>query len=229
MEKQKIDARLILRQIAMFSELEELQIDQLAQNCLFLKVKPHDLIVQEGMVLNAFYFVISGSVLIYACTIHGKEKVIEIIKTQQSFGEALMFLNQQSPVNVRALEQTHLLFVPKNAVFSAIEKDKQFAFKMLAALSKRLHAMLCDIQAYTMQSGMERVVHYLLSEVHDFNALNCEVAFQKNRIASRLSMTPEYFSRILHELKSKGLIGIERRSIVVFSAQNLKDSLCNLA
>ncbi len=35
----------------------------------------------------------------------------------------------------------------------------------------------------------------------------------KATIASRLSLTPEYFSRVLHELESRGLIQIDRRDI----------------
>jgi CRP/FNR family transcriptional regulator, dissimilatory nitrate respiration regulator len=35
----------------------------------------------------------------------------------------------------------------------------------------------------------------------------------KAAIASRLSMTPEYFSRVLHELEAKGLIEMDKREI----------------
>ena len=37
----------------------------------------------------------------------------------------------------------------------------------------------------------------------------------KAAIASRLSMTPEYFSRVLHELESQGLIVIDKREITI--------------
>ena len=35
----------------------------------------------------------------------------------------------------------------------------------------------------------------------------------KAAIASRLSLTPEYFSRVLHELESAGLIQVDKRDI----------------
>jgi CRP-like cAMP-binding protein len=35
----------------------------------------------------------------------------------------------------------------------------------------------------------------------------------KATIASRLSITPEYFSRVLHELEQAGLIRIDKRDI----------------
>jgi hypothetical protein len=39
------------------------------------------------------------------------------------------------------------------------------------------------------------------------------LAVSKATVASRLSLTPEYFSRVLHELEGAGLIRIERRQI----------------
>jgi len=37
----------------------------------------------------------------------------------------------------------------------------------------------------------------------------------KATIASRLSLTPEYFSRVLHELEAEGLIEIDKRDICI--------------
>ena len=43
----------------------------------------------------------------------------------------------------------------------------------------------------------------------------------KSTVASRLSLTPEYFSRVLHELESAGLIEIEKRDIRILDANRL--------
>ena len=44
---------------------------------------------------------------------------------------------------------------------------------------------------------------------------------QKSLVASRLNLTAEYFSRILHELASAGVIRIEGRDIVILDAARL--------
>jgi len=43
----------------------------------------------------------------------------------------------------------------------------------------------------------------------------------KGTIASLLSVTPEHFSRILHELQARGLIEVDRRHIKILDAQGL--------
>ncbi|MGC4062995.1 MAG: helix-turn-helix domain-containing protein [Aquabacterium sp.] len=43
----------------------------------------------------------------------------------------------------------------------------------------------------------------------------------KGTIASLLSVTPEHFSRILHDLQARGLIAVQRRQIHILDAQGL--------
>jgi CRP-like cAMP-binding protein len=43
----------------------------------------------------------------------------------------------------------------------------------------------------------------------------------KATIASRLSLTPEYFSRVLHELEADGLIEIDKREIRILDVARL--------
>ncbi len=43
----------------------------------------------------------------------------------------------------------------------------------------------------------------------------------KGTIASRLSLTPEYFSRVLHELEAAGLIEIDKRDIRILDVKRL--------
>ena len=43
----------------------------------------------------------------------------------------------------------------------------------------------------------------------------------KSTIASRLSLTPEYFSRVLHELEAAKLITVQRRDIHIHDTAKL--------
>ena len=82
---------------------------------------------------------------------------------------------------------------------------------MLSGLSRRLHGLVRDVEAYTLRSGQERVIGYLLADVaDDLSGGVAEVHLTpgKSVIASRLNMTPEHFSRILHELGDSGLIEV---------------------
>jgi CRP-like cAMP-binding protein len=45
---------------------------------------------------------------------------------------------------------------------------------------------------------------------------------QKSLIASRLNLTPEYFSRILHDLSTAGLLRVEGRDIEILDPEGLQ-------
>ena len=52
-------------------------------------------------------------------------------------------------------------------------------------------------------------------------ALQVSLPVSKATIASRLSITPEYFSRVLHELEAAGLIRIDKREIHIPDVERL--------
>ena len=67
---------------------------------------------------------------------------------------------------------------------------------------------------------MQRVIGYLLRDVPSDGAQGSEphtvsLPVSKATIASRLSLTPEYFSKVLHELEAAGLIRIDKRDILI--------------
>jgi CRP-like cAMP-binding protein len=96
---------------------------------------------------------------------------------------------------------------------------------MLAGLSRKLHGLVRDVEAYTLRSGTERVVGYLLADVPDGaggEPVVVNLSAGKSVIASRLNMTPEHFSRILHDLAAAGTIEVEGRTIRIPSVERLR-------
>ena len=98
-------------------------------------------------------------------------------------------------------------------MLAGISRDCRFAMRMLAGLSSRLQGLLQDVAAYALHSGPQRVIGYLLRD-HDGAAhpdpITVPLPVSKATIASRLNLTPEYFSRVLHELQAAELIEVGR-------------------
>ena len=156
----------------------------------------------------------------------GQEKVIELIGPGGSFAEALMFLAKPSVVNAQALADSLLLSVQRHAVLEELRRDDRFALRLLAGLSRRLHGLVHDVQAYSLQSGVQRVIGYLLRDQQTDDAAGCgsvtvSLPVSKATVASRLSLTPEYFSRVLHELEAAQLIRVDKRDIHILDIARL--------
>lgn len=185
-----------------------------------------EMFFRVGQACEAFHVVVSGQIKLYVSSPAGQEKVIEIIGPGRSFAEALVFLGQPHIVNAQSLTDTLLVSVAKAAVLAEVERDPRFSLHMLAGISRRLHSLIHDVEGYALQSGMQRLIGYLLRDVeaavgHGSGSVSVHLPASKATIASRLSLTPEYFSRVLHELETQGLIQIDKREIRILDVHRL--------
>lgn len=207
--------------LPLFSSLSGDEITRLAQGCQLKRLTRGDMVFRTGEICDAFYVVILGQVKLYVSAPNGQEKVIEIVGPGCSFAEAMMFLEMPYILNVQSLTDSLLMCVSKKTVFGEIEQDSRFALRMLAGISKRLHGLVQDVEGYALHSGMQRLIGYLLRDVDDTSAVTVSLPVSKATIASRLSLTPEYFSRVLHELEAQGLIAIDKREVRILDVQKL--------
>jgi len=212
----QIKTQAFLANLPMFSEMGQADLDRIAAATVPVYCEKGRTIVQCGDPCNGFYVVVYGQVKLGFTSPQGVEKVVEIVRPGQSFGEALMFLDKPYIVFAQALADTMLLHVAKHAVFEELGRDALFSRRMLSGLARRLHGLVRDVEAYTLRSGQERVIGYLLGELGEdaeSGAAEVHLTPGKSVIASRLNMTPEHFSRILHELGTEGLIEVNGRSV----------------
>jgi CRP-like cAMP-binding protein len=191
-----------------------------------LRVKRGDILFQKGDPTRGFYIVVYGQVKLLFITPNGDEKVIEIMGPGQSFGEALMFMEKPYIVTAHALVDSMLLHVSKEVVFEELDRDPKFARRMIAGLSRRLHHLISDVESYSLRSATQRVIGYLLQPDHDDDEAHgrtmVTLPASKSVIASRLNITPEHFSRILHELTEAQLIEVAGRTVRILDMEKLR-------
>ena len=223
----KITTQAFLSRLPLFEELAAEELDRIAGGTTELHVPRGEIVFNRGDPCVGFHLVVYGQVKLAFLSPQGGEKVVEIVAPGYSFGEALMFMGKPYIVMAQTLSDSLLLHVSKKVVFDEIDRDPAFARKMLAGLSRRLHGLISDVESYSMQSGTERVIGYLLRQDEDpMRSTEPHVLTlptSKAIVASRLNVTPEHFSRILHDLSEQGLISVDGREIRIVDAAKLRD------
>ncbi len=212
--------------LPLFNDLSPDELTQVARGCTLRRLERGDMVFRMGERCDEFHVVVTGQVKLFVLSPNGQEKVVELIGAGQSFGEAIMFTDRPYILSAQSLTDTLLLTVSKQAVLDEIERDHRFALRMLAGLSRRMHGLVHDVEAYALHSGLQRVIGYLLRDqtvdgCEPVESCTVSLPVSKATIASRLSLTPEYFSRVLHELEAAGLIEIDRRDIRIVDAPRL--------
>lgn len=223
---QKIKVQDFLSKLPLFNAMLEEELEAIAAGTTELHAARGDIVVRRGDPCVGFHIVIYGQVKLAFTSAQGGEKVVEIIGPGLSFGEALMFMEKPYVVSAQALADCLLLHVSKAVVFQELERDPKFARKMLAGLSRRIHGLICDVEAYSLRSGTQRVIGYLLphEDAEGKTGTTHEILLpvSKTVLASRLNLTPEHFSRILHDLSENGLISVNGKTIVIADVESLR-------
>jgi CRP/FNR family transcriptional regulator, dissimilatory nitrate respiration regulator len=221
----------LLGQASLFNGLGCHEIARFARGVRELKAGKGDILFHRGDPCAGFHLILSGQIKLAFTSAEGNEKVVDILRPGQSFGEAVMFMDKPYVVMAQALTDSTLLHIGKQVFFEEMAVDPMFCRKIIAGLSQRLHHLMADVESYSLRSGRERIIGYLLRE----EELSCEgscsgrvsvrLPTSKGTIASRLNLTQEHFSRILHELTDSGLIEVEGRTIHIPDIERLRLSL----
>lgn len=229
MSSEKIDIPGLLSRMPLFSALSPDDLAHMAAATRERRLQKGERLFQRGEQPRGFFLIVWGQVKLAFTSAQGNEKVVEILGPLQSFGEAVMFLDQPYPVLGEALADTLVLHIASQAVFGQIEQDPRFARKLLAGMSIRLHTMVRDVESYALRSSTQRVIGYLLQLADTApcspaqGKTEIELPTSKQVIASRLSLTPETLSRIFHELSDVGLISVHGKHIVIHDAARLAE------
>ena len=219
----RTDPREFLKRIPLFQDVTPEELDHIADSTTETNILKGNMIFRRGDPCDGFHIVIYGQVKLSFTSPQGDEKVVEIISAGQSFGEALMFMEKPYIVNAQVLADSLLLYISKQAVFSGLDSNPKFARRMLSGLSRRIHGLVSDVEAYSLRSATQRVIGYLLKADPAGDGGHVILSVSKKLVASRLNLTPEHFSRILQELTMRRLIEVKGREIVILDIEKLRN------
>lgn len=214
---EKLDIPHVVAGLPLFEQLPPAQQAGIAAECRERRLDKGGMLFHKGDPARGFFVVIRGQIKLAFPAPQGNEKVVGIVGPRQSFGEALMFMDQPYPVFAEAVVDSVLLHIPQGPVNQLMGCDQDFARAMLAGLSRRLHMLVQDVESYSIRSCAQRVIAYLLQHCPGVREGTAEVVLPTSKyvIASLLNLTPETLSRVLHDLCESELIDMHGKHILI--------------
>ncbi len=199
----------------MFSELSEEQLDRVRRHSHMIDLIEGESLFFQGDEATNFYLVESGRIKLYRVSPEGKEKVVEIMEDGATFAEALMFMDEPHyPVTATALTPSRVIAINSRDFKAMLRDSIDTCFVIMGSMCFRLRGLIREIDALSLDTGTVRTVSYLLNQAPpDSDSFELQVA--KSVIASRLSVKPETFSRILKNLHEQDIVTIEGRSVTI--------------
>ena len=216
----------VLASLPLFSGLPERVLARLARGASEIDVPRGAVLYRRGDACDAMHAVVSGRMKLALPGPDGAEKVVALIGCGGTCGESAVLLDEPHLVSAEALQPTHLVTIDKDAVRACMRRHAAFASRMAIALSRRLRQLMREIENSTLHSGTERVVDFLVSELGDapeHGAAIIELPAKKRIIASRLDLTHEHFSRILHDLAAARLLVVQGPRVSIPDIARLRE------
>ncbi|MBZ0070511.1 MAG: Crp/Fnr family transcriptional regulator [Thiohalobacteraceae bacterium] len=210
----------------LFAALNEQQLKTVMETMQEVNIEEGRMLFEHGQPADRFYLLLEGQIKLYRLSEDGDEKVIEIVRPGETFAEAVTFMSGKFyPVNADALVKSRLLAFPNATFHELLSNSVDTCFRLMADMSQRLHRRLNEIDSLTLHNATYRLVSFLLAELPEGVVASQEIVLTtpKHVIASRLSIKPETFSRILTKLSRDGLIVVRGNSIVLEDLPRLRE------
>ncbi|MBK1724057.1 Crp/Fnr family transcriptional regulator [Thiocystis violacea] len=210
-----------LRRAPLLSRLESEQLERVSRHAQRVKLSTDQLLFSQGDQAERFYLLLAGQLRLFRLSPEGAEKVIEIVSPGQTFAEALMFLNApRYPVCASALGPCELLAIDAKDFAAMLRESVDTCFLMLGALSQRLRGLIGEIDDLTLHTATSRVARYLAAKVIP-GELSVALDVRKGVLASRLSVQPETFSRVVKSLTAQGVIEMQGTQVRILDPEAL--------
>lgn len=216
MPRADIAPQAFLAALPLFKALDAAALGRLAGATTRRPLKRGERLFSKGDAATGMYVVVYGEIRLIARSPARGERLTGVVGAGRSFGEPVMFLERPAVVDAQAGTDALVLHLPKQAVFDEIERSPRFARRIIAGLSQRVESLVNELERQAMGGGRARLVDYLLRSAGPGPGPRVvTLAAAKGAIASHLNLTPEHFSRLLHDLADEGLVQVRGRSITV--------------
>lgn len=215
----------LLRDNFLFSRLDDQQLERVMALAKRRTLADGERLFNAGDHATHFYLVVSGQIKLTRLAPNGNEKVIEIVAAGKTFAEALMFADAPAyPVTATAIDQCEVIAFDNKAFMALLRESVDTCFRMMSDMSQRLHRMIKEIDDLTLQSAIGRVANFLIAKqaAEGTNHAEFDLEAPKGIIASRLSVKPETFSRILGTFSSQGLVSVKGSRVAILDPEGLR-------
>lgn len=180
-----------------------------------------EVIYTEGLINNALWQVVSGSVKVTNTSIDGKEVVFAIFEAGDCFGEISMIDGKTSLNTATTAENTELLELKRSDFDYLYHQYPEVPRQLSAMLAERTRHLVNFYQGMALRQLESRLAHrlcYLTGNLLGNNTISpptLEINATQQDISAMLGATRQAVSKILNQWRDEDVITIEYGRITI--------------
>jgi CRP-like cAMP-binding protein len=213
-----------LRSCQLFTGLPQADLEQIAAVTVLKSLEKGEYLFHEGDPAVGFYVVQRGAVNVHRVSATGKEQVIHVFRTGDSFAEVALASEKGYPADARVLESSVILLVQKNGILALLRRQPELALRMLGSMSSHLRVLVGQLEDLTLRDVETRLANWLIKRCANSTSeqpARIELTMTKRVLAAELGTVSETFSRTLGKFREQKLLTVKGKTVTVLSPARL--------
>lgn len=206
--------------------LPEEEYNILFSNVIKQNYKKGDIVFREGSVPSGIFYLQKGKLKKYKLDLDGKEQIIYVSNSGDLVGYHAVIANDRFPDSAAAIEDSTIIFIPKEDFLEAVDKSKILTKRLLRALSHEFAVMANSLSVLAQRSVRERLAIALivLREKFKEDALPDDeivINISRNDLSNIVGTAHENLVRFLKEFKTANILQTQGRKILIKDVSKL--------
>jgi len=217
----------ILKNIPLFSELNQKDLEKVVQVANRQRYHKENLILIEEEVGSSMFVILEGRVKISRISDDGREVILAILSEGDFFGEMSLLDGQTRSANVTAIDESELLVIRREEFLQMLHDYPQIAINLLKELAQRIRKGDEHIKSLSLQDAKGRVANTLLRIAEDYGVFRKgqveinELPLQQD-LANMAGTSRETISRVIKTLIQQAYLKKERGKIIIIDYEKFK-------
>jgi CRP-like cAMP-binding protein len=221
------DVRRILREHFLLKHLPPADLDSLAQMASTKLYKAGEPVFLKGDPGSAMMAVLNGRVRICACSVEGREVVLNVMVPGEVFGEIALIDGGERTADAFAMEPTELLVLQRRDFLPFLARNPEVCIRLLEVMCRRLRwasQQLEDVSFLDLRARLAKRLIYLWDHHREASddTRPRGVRIQQHTLAAMIGTSREAVNKQLRSWEVDGMIDVGRGSITVLDRSRLE-------
>lgn len=219
-----------LKEVPLFSHLDEEDFQQLTAICTEKKFEKGQTIFYEEDSGTGFYIIISGQVKIVMLSNDGREHILGLLRERDFFGEMSILDGEPRSATAIALVDTKAISITREDFTKVLRNNPDISIKIMFVLCKRLRRADRHVESLAFLSAPGRVARTLTEladeqGVQDGNTIVINHKMTRQEFANIAGTSRETLTRVLMDFQDEGILDISKNQIILVDKKSLKDKI----
>lgn len=166
----------------------------------------------EGSRVHGLYVVRSGAVKVHRVNAFGREQVIHVYRSPESFAEESLLAAGGHDACASAIEPSKVLLIRRTEFLSLLRRQPELALGVLRSLHRQLQILVSLLEDLTLKDVKTRFAQWLLQQCPDPASpepIRIRLPSTKRMLAAELGTASETLSRTVAKFRAQKLLSVQ--------------------